>query len=354
MLRRLEMVRCAWKQPIAPPAAMQERRLKFLQRRTGPQLALLCRRVAGKLETSESDLALLDAWLRLGPQFAVARRVFDDCAASAALAPKSLLAVGAGAATVAAFREAFPEAARARIVAVEKTEAHVDAARELLGGDGDGVEWHASLGAVAVGHPSPERSFDVVVAARHLSAVPRSARETHLAILSACVREAGILALVEDGDDARVLGDARRALLGAADEEMTVLGPCPHDLPTEDHLPPVFAQAARRLGGPPLRSIRKANAGTVVATRNQATMERFSYLALKRGPRAADPETVVARVLKTPLKRHGHVVIDVCTSDGTTERLTLSKAALEHGGGATYKEARKLTAGSLLRYSRVS
>ena len=55
-------------------------------------------------------------------------------------------------------------------------------------------------------------------------------------------------------------------------------------------------------------------------------------------------------MLRTPLKNRGNVVLDVCTSDGARDTLTLSRALLKRDGTSTFKDARKLTAGSLLRY----
>ena len=349
LLRHVEMLRSAWKRPIALPPALAARRGKLVETRTGPQLARLCRRAADKAGpgVADDDRALLDCWLRLGPEFAVARRVLGDAVAAGAPAPRRLLAVGGAAASVAAARDLFPGLAPARTVAVEPSAAARDAAHFLLGDRG--VEWRASLGAVAVEVPSPERSFDVVVAARSLGAAADV--DLHLAILWGCVAEGGVLALVEDGADAALVAAARRRLFAAPGP--TSLGPCPHDGPDCDHAPPVFSQAAAvPAEGPPRRAARGDDVGAVLRKNGGSTVEKFAYLALRRGARgdARAGEKRTARVLRTPLKNRGNVVLDVCTSDGARDTLTLSRALLKRDGTSTFKDARKLTAGSLLRY----
>lgn len=209
-------------------------------------------------------------------------------------------------------------------------------------------------GAVAAGDPSPVKRFDVVVATEQLSET--ADRDAALAVLWGCVADGGALALIEAGDRGARIAAARSALLGGFDgaERPVVIGPSPHDRATCDHAHVAWPQAvAIPRTGPPLRSTRKRTAGQVVA-RNARTVERFSYVALRRrrpGEKVFDA-TPCARVVATPLKRGGHVLLDVCTSSGESTRVTLTRARLngDEGGEATYKDVRKATQGSLLRW----
>ncbi|KAH8078537.1 hypothetical protein JL720_9735 [Aureococcus anophagefferens] len=311
LLRHVEMLRSAWKRPIALPPALAARRGKLVETRTGPQLARLCRRAADKAGpgVSDDDRALLDCWLRLGPEFAVARRVLGDAVAAGAPAPRRLLAVG-GAAASSPPRDLFRPRAE-RTVAVEPSAAARDAANFLLGDRG--IEWRPFLGAVAVEVPSPERSFDVVVAARSLGAAADV--DLHLAILWGCVAEGGVLALVEDGADAALVAAARRRLFAAP-------GPA----------------AAVPAEGPPRRAARGDDVGAVLRKNGGSTVEKFAYLALRRGARgdARAGDTRTARVLRTPLKNRGNVVLDVCThrnARATMSALLSQPVVIDNGTG---------------------
>ncbi len=64
--------------------------------------------------------------------------------------------------------------------------------------------------------------------------------------------------------------------------------------------------------------------------------EKFSYVAFTRIARSSDDSL---RILRHPQVRSGHVMLEVCTADGT-KRLTLTKK-----DGERYKKARKASAG---------
>lgn len=50
--------------------------------------------------------------------------------------------------------------------------------------------------------------------------------------------------------------------------------------------------------------------------------EKFSYLIISRHP--ADAASIANRIIKHPLKRKGHVIMDTCTSEGNTQRRMLT------------------------------
>ena len=83
------------------------------------------------------------------------------------------------------------------------------------------------------------------------------------------------------------------------------------------------------------RRHRDAKAGTV-----PYEVEKFSYLVAARAPRAISANT--SRVIKHPLKRSGHVVLDLCTSRGTAEHIVVSRRDKE-----SYRDARGARWGEL-------
>ncbi len=62
-------------------------------------------------------------------------------------------------------------------------------------------------------------------------------------------------------------------------------------------------------------------------------VEKFSYIVAARQPSpAASP---AARIIRHPLKRSGHVILDLCTSESTAERVIVSRRDKE-----AYRQAR--------------
>jgi len=317
LMRNLAITRCNWKAPIALPEKLAERRAAFLARATGPQLKRLCQ----KPQLSDRDAALLDVWRRLAPRYAVARRVITDCG----IEPTTALVVGAGAATVAA----LPSFTRCTVV--EATPERETAAQQLLGDPG--IEYLSNLAAVATREPSPEQAFDFVIATDHF--INNDDPETHLAVLWGCVAENGLLAVIER--ESSPIREARSRLMS----EGTPLEPS-----TSELLPQCFAEP---LAGPPPRSTRKADAGTALKRRAQR-VEKFASCAVRRGASdEMDGRRRRAVVTSTPLKRAGHVVVDVKDDLGAERRLTLSRARLREAG-TPFKDARRLTVGSLLAW----
>ncbi|ORY29922.1 hypothetical protein BCR33DRAFT_572323 [Rhizoclosmatium globosum] len=67
----------------------------------------------------------------------------------------------------------------------------------------------------------------------------------------------------------------------------------------------------------------------------------FTYLILSRNPPPqiphTTPQTIPGRLIKTPLKRDGHVIMDACMPSGEIERHVVAK---RHGKDV-YRDARK-------------
>ena len=212
----------------------------------------------------------------------------------------------------------------------EATPEREAAAQKLL--DDPGIEYLSNLAAVATREPSPEQAFDFVIATDHF--INNDDPETHLAVLWGCVAEGGLLAVIER--ESSPIREARARLMS----EGTPLEPS-----TSELLPQCFAEP---LAGPPPRSTRKADAGTALKRRAQR-VEKFASCVVRRGGVVGDGRRRRAVVTSTPLKRAGHVVVDVKDDLGAERRLTLSRARLREAG-TPFKDARRLTVGSVLAW----
>jgi ribosomal protein RSM22 (predicted rRNA methylase) len=237
--------------------------------------------------------------------------------------PRSLLDLGAGPGLAAwAVTECWPSVERVTLVEAEPSMLAAGRALAERGGTalrgarwlpGDAGDTHAEADLVVASYVLGE-----IEPARLAGAVERawaSALDT--------------LVLVEPGTTAgyeRILL-ARSSVLEAGG---TVLAPCPHDgpcpLPAGD-----WCHFSVRL---PRSRLHRAAKGAEVGFED----EKLSYVVLCRSPHPnAD-----ARVLRRPSVHRGHVVLDLCTTDGL-ERRTVSKR-----DGAVYKQARKLGWGDSL------
>jgi ribosomal protein RSM22 (predicted rRNA methylase) len=81
---------------------------------------------------------------------------------------------------------------------------------------------------------------------------------------------------------------------------------------------------------------RKAKSGTL-----SYEIEKFSYLVAAKQPTATTSRA--GRIIRLPLKRRGHVVLDLCTSEGAAKREVVSRRDKE-----LYREARSARWGDLI------
>jgi ribosomal protein RSM22 (predicted rRNA methylase) len=225
-------------------------------------------------------------------------------------APVTQLDIGAGSgAALWAAREVWPSLERA--VAVEPERAMADLGRELAP---DGVEWETT---------PPNATFDLVTLGYVLNELPNASD----AIDRAWAVAGQALVVVEPGTPAgyRLVLAARDRLLAAGAH---MAAPCPHarECPlagTDD-----WCHFAVRVA----RS--KAHRAAKEAQLAYED-EKFSYVAVTRSP----AEPAAARVLRHPLSRPGHVVLELCAREGLRTE-TVSKRE-----GPRYRAARKVSWG---------
>ena len=224
--------------------------------------------------------------------------------------PRSLLDVGAGPGTASwAARAVWPDLER--FVLFEAEPEMVALGRQL---GPAGADWIADDLDAATG------SFDLVLAGYVLNELPDERLEQVAGSLWA--RTADTLVAIEPGTPAgyrRVLA-ARAAVLAAGG---FTLAPCPHDAPCP-LIPPDWCHFAVRLQrGESHRAVKAVSRGF--------EDEKFSYAALTRLPHPRAP----ARIIRPPQVRTGHVLLDLCESEGI-RRATVSKRDRD-----AYRQARK-------------
>ncbi len=287
------------------------------------------------------------ASVRLPATFAAVSRVLGELRARRPSARvRRLLDLGAGPGTAAwAACALFPELEQ--VTCVERDPAFIALGRDLAARSPSaalrGATWITAdlerLDAWPGGH-------DLVVAAYALGELGERAalRVAHGARQAA----AGALVVVEPGSPAgfaRVLTLRASLLLSGA----RLVAPCPHAGAC-----PLDATSGEASGARPqapagreardfchfgARVSRSAEHRRAKGAALGHEDEKYSFVALALDEPASDETRAAARVLRRPLARSGHVVLDLCTLDGI-ERRTIGRSA-----GPAYRAARELAWG---------
>ena len=278
---------------------------------------------AGRAAHTRGDVAAYLA-TRAPATFAAAAEVFRQIrTARPGWAPSSILDLGAGPGIGAwAATQAWSEIA---VVTMVEAEPEMVRAGKSLATHGPPALQRAQWTASDVGRAATHADLvlvSYVIAELQPASLPGFAHHAWSLADDALV-------IVEPGTTAgykRVLA-ARDAVIGAGG---STLAPCPHDAPcplTEGD----WCHFATRLARSRTHRLAKG------AERGFED-EKFAYAVMTRSPHPA----AVARVLRRPDLRPGHVVLDLCTVDGL-ERRTVSKR-----DGTAYRTARKVAWGDTL------
>lgn len=283
---------------------------------------------------------------RMPATFAAARFAAEELALAVPdLAPRTVLDLGSGTGAVSwAMLDAFESLAEVNLVDYS-ADALALASRLLAGANVPITTAQRRLGAApksttvlpavastacgsagAAGDvTSHETTADLAVCGFVLGELTARARA---AVVQEMTAAAPTVLIVEPGTPAgysRILA-AREHLLAAG---LNLAAPCPHSrrcpLGEGD-----WCHMSARL--PRSAAHREAKGGS-----RDFEDEKFAYVAATRLPVPAVP---VGRVLRHPQVRPGHVLLDLCTSGGTAERVTVSKKQ-----GTAYKAARRIAWG---------
>lgn len=301
-------------------------------------------------------------------------------------APHSLLDFGAGPGTASwAMQDAWPELERLTTTAIEKSLKMGWLGQELLtSNDMHNVRWLAKLQDRTKRHmPGANALHDVVIAGYVLGELP-SDSDRRQTILQLWERTRGVMILIEPGtpSGANIISKARDLILSQSSAH--VLAPCSHDKACPLAGRRTWCHFAVRYERPDVQ--RKVSAPASLAHMPQGHgTEKFSYIVLRRGDRKSVPDVDIAssynshnessddnavpaeaaeeiaehavmassqnwsRILRPARKRSGHVVLDLCSSQGELKRQIVSKGSSQRGlgGTAAYRLARKSNWGDL-------
>jgi ribosomal protein RSM22 (predicted rRNA methylase) len=161
---------------------------------------------------------------------------------------------------------------------------------------------------------------DIVIASYMLNELAPPAREALIQRAFAAADQA--LVLIEAGTPAGfgILRDARKTLLNSG---AGVIAPCMHEGPC-----PITGSDWCHFAAPVARSPAHKLAKGVGAS---LETEKFAYLAVAPHPRTAQAQ---ARIVRRPMHRSGHVVLDLCSANG------LSRQPVSRRDGALYRASR--------------
>jgi ribosomal protein RSM22 (predicted rRNA methylase) len=263
----------------------------------------------GPVARSRED-ALAYAAARLPATYAAMRVALGELASR--IDPATHLDVGAGTgASIWAARDVWPTLGPA--VALEPQREMAALGRELAP---PGVEW-------VPGTEIPQDAFDLVTLGYVLNEVP----DPEGTVDRAWRATRGALVIVEPGTPAgyRLVLAARDRLIQAGAH---IAAPCPHARECPLAGTADWCHFAVRVAR---SSAHRRAKGAQLGHED----EKFSYVAFTR----ERTEPVAARVLRHPLTRPGHVVLDICAREGRRSE-TVSKRE-----GARYRAARKVSWG---------
>jgi ribosomal protein RSM22 (predicted rRNA methylase) len=280
----------------------------------------------GRLHVGSDGEALAYLAVRLPATYAAVRSSFAAIAqARPDFAPKTALDIGAGPGTALwAAADCWPDLADALLVEASPV---FRACGEKLAAQAHlpQVTWRSADVAVDAIDGAPR---DLVTLAYVLNELAPQARPPLLARLWQAT--ADTLVIVEPGTPAgwqRILA-ARRQLIESGAH---VIAPCPHAQACP-LLPPDWCHFAQRVARS--RVHRQAKGGEV-----PWEDEKFSYVAVARGPASA----AAARVIAPPRKASGRVTLKLCRPDGSAGDQLISRR-----DGELFKRARRSDWGSSL------
>jgi len=192
---------------------------------------------------------------------------------------------------------------------------------------------------------------DIVLASNMIAELKKDvSRDAAIQLLWRLVAPGGMLVLVERGNrwGSQVTNRARDLVLTLDPEYSMVVAPCTHHLSC-----PMIQGVAKektwchfghRTGDEEIRQIVGNR-----SPQHRPSYDKFSYMIIqkkkKKSSKRFDDHVKWNRIVKPPLRRGKHVIMDVCHHDGTLKRTTFGKR--KHKTGGVYRAARKSEWGAL-------
>ncbi|KAM9953464.1 hypothetical protein ACTFIR_008535 [Dictyostelium discoideum] len=301
---------------------------------------------------------------RMPGVYACTHRVFSEINSRLPnFKPTSLLDYGSGPGTVLWSADTIWGDSIKRIRAVEPSTYMSDVAKKLLEGNTNRVKWSPYLNTATLKRqdgtiPSSELN-EMVTASYVLSELPsQEARNDLVRELWSHVKPSGILVLIEPGTPIgfNIIKEARQLILDEEPEILSiykstkaqVVAPCPHSgkCPMGSLSWCHFSQRVER---PVFQKLAKGPHSTM-----PYEDEKYSYIVLSKVVHSSienqlekqlqiypteelEPTKNWSRLIEAPLKRGGHVIMDVCSPNGSLNRVTIARSH----GKQMYREARK-------------
>ena len=165
------------------------------------------------------------------------------------------------------------------------------------------------------------------------------------------VSPGGFFVLMEPGSPMgfRFVNDARNIFIEKSREEANIVAPCPHQMKC-----PLASKAKTWCNFDQLYERYPKDVLTKAPTDRMNKTAHFSYIIVKKGPLISsilDARTPQERslfwprVIRPSVIKEGHVIIDMCNTQGELERRVISKCHNEDD--KAYKYARKVNWGDL-------
>lgn len=271
-------------------------------------------RETGKGELSRDEVAAYEAG-RMPATLSALTVVLREIGGRVRFVPKTLLDIGAGPGTgYFAFREVFGAPERASLVEINPH--MISAGKKRI--DSSVVDWR--------GTPDPTKEWDLILFGYSFGELDQKERMNLLATL---YPKAKVVVIVEPGTPRGYMHmlEGRDYLLSLGGK---MIAPCPHEkrCPMEKgdwcHFATRLARTKEH------KRVKEAERGF--------EDEKYSYVAIGK----EEITLTKGRVLRTPLKRKGHVELRLCLPEGI-ENQTISKKE-----GEGYKWARKAKWGASL------
>eukprot|EP01114_Cavostelium_apophysatum_P007553 TRINITY_DN19678_c0_g1_i1.p1 TRINITY_DN19678_c0_g1~~TRINITY_DN19678_c0_g1_i1.p1 ORF type:complete len:466 (+),score=14.22 TRINITY_DN19678_c0_g1_i1:31-1428(+) len=291
---------------------------------------------------------------RLPGVYGCTYRVFNEIALRMPeFCPQTILDFGSGPGTAIWSAKQVWQRGITSALAVEPSTAMSEVASQLLRDYVD-TQWRRFLF-----HSKENVQHDLVVSSYVLTEL--STQEERNAIVSNLwlhTRPGGVLVIVEPGTPLGfdIIKEARQLVLSSttsATEKPEVVTPCPHSdrCPMKKESWCHFAQRIERID---IQLLAKANSSVSYED------EKFSFVAIRKGQSAgvADAKNQAAdtadnlsswknwdKIIRAPIKKAGHIVIDTCSTDGELSRNVITKSQ----GTNIYKAARRSHWGDFVR-----
>ncbi|KNE54862.1 hypothetical protein AMAG_00810 [Allomyces macrogynus ATCC 38327] len=248
--------------------------------------------------------------------------------------PASALDLGTGPGTAIWALRDTTAGASTHVTAVDVNTAMLGVAAEV----GKAAKWHENVAFSEFVPANPNAAFDLTMAAYLLSEVEDPKMRANL-IKTMWDLTGDTLVVVDRGTPLgfQRIVEVRDWVIKQGNG--TVLAPCPHMniCPLANGKTRDWCHFAQRMQLPHKTQL-------VRKTPTNIDDVKFSYLILRKTTSSTDPSTAPTapsphpRVLSPPMKRGGHVLLDVCAPSGQAARLIVPKSM----GKDIYKDARKV------------